>query len=112
MDWLTSPPLALALFGLLAYGLYRWSGRIAPRGRDDEPGKIEPYAGGQELVPEEMELSYQRYFRLGLMFVVVHMAALVVAMLPLEGNAWVLAAAFLLGTGLCVDVLTHEGEES
>ena len=103
-DWIASPPFAMIIFLALAAGLYWLGGRWAPRGQDSV-GKYLPYACGEDLSPDETRLSYQRFYRLALMFVVVHMATLVVAMLPMTLDARLLATIYLLGVAVCVDVL-------
>ena len=104
MDWIASPPVALLLFLSLAAGLYWFAGRRAARG-EDSPGKRLPYACGEDLLPGEIKLSYRRFYRLALMFALAHMATLVLAMLPSALDARLLATAYLLGVGVCVDVL-------
>ena len=98
--------VAVAIFIGVSGGLYWLGGRWAPRGKDS-PGKYLPYACGEDLGVGDTRLSYQAFFHLALMFVVVHMAALVVATLPSEGEARVLATCYLLGVAVCVEVLTR-----
>ena len=110
-DWLASPLLVF----LLALGLAAWlhwlGGRWSPRG-EESPGKRMPYACGEDLGPTEARLSYQRFFRLALLFVIVHMATLVVVVLPHDVDGRVLATIFLLGVAVCVDALTAGGVRS
>lgn len=118
-DWLASPPVALALFLALAGGLYWLSGRWAARS-EDSPGKHQPYACGEDLrsarpaLPgvvsdqDGPQLSYHGFFRLALMFVVVHMATLLLAILPNTQDMRFLATAYLIGIAICVDVLVRE----
>ena len=103
---LLSPPVAACIFLALAYGIYRLGGALSPPG-EEHPGKCEPYACGEDLGQPESRLSYQRFFRLALVFVVVHMAALVVATLPLQFDARLLATVYLAGVGVCVDILVR-----
>ena len=104
LDWLTSLPMAFVLFMGLASLLFWVGGRWAPQGTDT-PGKRQPYACGEDLSPSRTRLSYQGSFRLALMFVSVHISALVLAMLPRAGDTRLLATAYLLGAALCVDLL-------
>jgi NADH:ubiquinone oxidoreductase subunit 3 (subunit A) len=104
-DWLATPPVALLLFIALGGALHWWAGRRAARGQDS-PGKHLPYACGEDLVPDEAEQSYQSFFRLGLVFVIVHIVTLVIATLSREIEIRALATAFLIGVAICVDVLT------
>jgi NADH:ubiquinone oxidoreductase subunit 3 (subunit A) len=103
------PLVALIIFIALTLALYRWAGRIAARGAGTGAKRL-PYACGQDLTPSGERLSYKRFFRLALMFIVVHMAALVAMLLPLVTQAPGLAIAYLLGTGVCVDILTRGGD--
>jgi len=103
--WLASPPVALALFVGLGWALHAWAGKWAARG-EDSPGKHLPYACGEDLVPNATEMSYQRFFRLALMFVIVHIVTLVIAALSRETEVRALATAFVLGVAVCIDVLT------
>lgn len=105
-DWIAGLPVALVVFGALTGALYRLSGRWAARGKDS-PGKHLPYACGEDLLPQEVRLSYHGFFRLGLMFVVVHMATLVLATLPRALDARLLATVYLAGVSICVDVLVR-----
>jgi|MTBAKSStandDraft_1061840.scaffolds.fasta_scaffold46778_1 NADH:ubiquinone oxidoreductase subunit 3 (subunit A) len=108
-EWVWHPLFALAAFLALSLALYHWAGKIAARGSGAGAKRL-PYACGQDLTPAGERLSYKRFFRLALMFVVVHMAALVAMLLPLVAQAPGLAVAYLLGTGVCVDILTRGGE--
>jgi NADH:ubiquinone oxidoreductase subunit 3 (subunit A) len=103
-DWLLAPPVAMLLFLGLGSLAYRFGGRLAPRGHES-PGKRQPYACGEDLGPERARLSYQRFFRLALLFVVVHMATLVVATLPNDLSTRMLALVYLGGVGVCLLVL-------
>jgi NADH:ubiquinone oxidoreductase subunit 3 (subunit A) len=105
-DWLSNPVVALVLFGALVAGIHSLGRRWGAQGSDSYE-KRQPYACGEDFVQPETRLSYQRFFRLALVFVVVHMAALVVATLPLEFDARLLATIYLLGVGVCVDILVR-----
>jgi NADH:ubiquinone oxidoreductase subunit 3 (subunit A) len=102
-----SPPFAFVVFCALAYGLYRLGGRIAARG-EDSPGKYQPYACGEDMPPPEAQLTYHAFFKLALMFGVLHLATLVVATVPSSGTSRPLAALYLVGVGVSVFVLTDE----
>jgi NADH:ubiquinone oxidoreductase subunit 3 (subunit A) len=103
------PLLALGLFMALAMLLYHWSGRVAPQGGSSS-ARRSPYACGQDLLPSGERLSYKVFFRLALMFIVVHIAALISMLLPLLGREPAVATLYLLGTGVCVDILTRGGD--
>ncbi|MFH1085954.1 MAG: hypothetical protein V1772_09360 [Chloroflexota bacterium] len=110
MDTWASPVLGFVVFAALALGLHRLGARWAPRGADSL-GKHLPYACGEDLMPGEKQLSYGRYFRLALMFVAVHVAALVVALLPSALGGRLLATAYLVGAMVCMHILVADGNE-
>jgi NADH:ubiquinone oxidoreductase subunit 3 (subunit A) len=105
---LLNPPFALSVFLALAYGLYRLGGQLAAQGNDD-PGKYQPYACGEDLGLSQVQLTYHAFFKLALMFGILHLASLVIATLPAEVTSRRLATLYLIGIGISVLVLT-EGE--
>lgn len=104
---MTSPPFVMVAFLLLALGLYRLGGWVAARGAD-EPGKRQPYACGEELEPPTSRPTYHAFFRLALMFGILHLATLVLSTLPPGTSSYRLATAYLVGIGITVLVLTGE----
>ncbi|MHB1318513.1 MAG: hypothetical protein ACYCYF_07850 [Anaerolineae bacterium] len=97
----------LVLFLGLGALIYRLAGRLAPGARD-HAAKRQPYACGQDLAPAGEQLSYGRFFRLALLFIVAHIAALIAMLLSLAGTGWLLAVIYLAGVGICVQILTAE----
>jgi len=101
---LLSPPAAMGLFLGLAYALYRLSAAIAEPGHE-HPGKCLPYACGEDLLPPEVQLAYHAFFRLALLFGILHIAALVVSTLSPDGASHRTAMVYLAGIGVSVLVL-------
>ena len=104
-DILLSPPVAACFFLALAYGLYRLGGVLAAPG-EEHPGKHQPYASGEDLLPPAAQLAYHDFFQLALMFSTLHLATLVVSTLPPGGASHGIAVAYLAGIGISVLVLT------
>ena len=104
-DMLLSPPVAMGLFLALVYGLYRLGGALSAPGKE-HPGKHQPYACGEDLMPPRAQLTYHAFFRLALMFGVLHLAALVISTLPAEVVPHRVATAYVVGVGISVFVLT------
>ena len=102
---LLSPPIALCLFLALSYGLYLLGGAVAAQG-EEHPGKHLPYACGEDLMPPKVQLSYHAFFRLALMFTILHMATLIVSTLPPDGASHRIAVTYLAGIAISVLVLT------
>lgn len=102
---LLSPPVTLCVFLATAYGLYLLGGALMAQGQE-HPGKHQPYACGEDLLPRT-QLAYHGFFRLALMFGVLHMAALVISTLSSEPASRRMAMAYLVGVGVSVLVLTQ-----
>lgn len=110
LDLLLSPPVALILFLGLGYGLYRLGGTVAARGDESAEGRL-PYTGGEEMPPPARRLSYHAFFRLALMFGILHVAAMVVSTLPTGYFTRRTAVFYLVGVGVSVFVLTDDRSE-
>lgn len=83
INFLLSPPVAFGLFLLIVFLVYRFFRKRAAKGKD-HTGKYLPYSGGQNLPLVEVQLSYQEYFRLGLLFGLIHVSTLVISLMPLQ----------------------------
>lgn len=101
---LLSPPVAMCIFLVLACGLYWLGGALAAPG-EDHPGKHQPYACGEDILPPEAQLAYHAFFQMALMFGVLHLATLVVSTLPPGGASHRMAIAYLVGIAISVFVL-------
>ena len=108
-DVLLSPPVATCIFLALVYGLYRLGGTLAAKG-EEHPGKHQPYACGEDLLPPEAQLTYQAFFQLALMFSLLHLATLVISTLPQGGTSRRVALVYLLGIVASVFVLMKDEE--
>ncbi len=106
----SSPPVALLVFLALAYGLYRLGGALAAQG-EHSVNKHLPYTGGEDPLPAPSILTYHAFFRLALLFGILHVAALVLSTLPRYISSHRLALIYLVGVGISVFVLTGEEEE-
>ncbi|MBG0770256.1 MAG: hypothetical protein H0S82_01030 [Anaerolineaceae bacterium] len=104
---LLRPPFAFALFLLLLALFYFFFQRHAAKG-PDHAAKYLPYSSGQNLPPTEVRLSYQEFFRLGLLFGVVHVAALVLSLLPLQIETYKIGIFYLLGVSISAYVLVRD----
>ena len=104
-NMILSPPVAMSVFLALAYGLYRLSGVLSAPG-EQHHGKHQPYACGEDLLPPQAQLAYHAFFRLALMFAILHLATLVVSTLPPGGASHRIAVVYLVGIAISVFVLT------
>jgi len=108
-DVLLSPPLVMLMYIGLGYGLYRLGRSWAAHG-EDHPGKNEPYACGEDLRPAPIKLAYHSFFRLALMFSVLHLATLTISTLPGRGLSQPLGLVYLIAIAISVLVLVEEGD--
>jgi NADH:ubiquinone oxidoreductase subunit 3 (subunit A) len=107
---LLSPPAAFAVFLLLAYGLYRLGGRIAAPGEHHEDKHL-AYTGGETVSPPTTSrISYHAFFRLALLFAILHVATLVLSTLP--GGVGSRRAASVYAVGIAISVLVLAKEEA
>lgn len=104
-----SPPVAATILFALVYGVYRIGGLIGARG-ERTPDKHQPYTGGERPVPVPPGLGYHAFFRLALLFAVLHVAALVISTLPQSARSHRLALVYLVGIGISVLALTGREE--
>ena len=103
---LLSPPVAFAIFFVLLTLGYLFIQRHAAKGLD-HPDKYLPYSGGQKIPPMEVRMSYKAFFRLGLLFGVVHVAVLVLATVPLVKDSLFLGLLYLVGVSISAFVLAR-----
>ncbi len=107
--WL-SPPVAMGIFLALVYGLYRLGGALAAKG-DAAPDKYLPYTGGERPLPLPGSMSYHAFFRLALLFGILHVATLVLSTLPRDVRSHRTALVYLAGIAVSVFVLTGKDDE-
>jgi len=105
MTFLT-PPIAFIIFLILVSIGYAIIQKHAAKGLD-HPDKHLPYSGGQKIPPVEVRLSYETFFRIGLLFGITHVAVLVLATLPLNNNSLLLGLFYLVGISISAVVLAQ-----
>jgi NADH:ubiquinone oxidoreductase subunit 3 (subunit A) len=105
-NFLLTPPVAFGLFLLIVFLVYRFFRKRTPKGKD-HTGKYLPYSGGQNLPPVEVRLSYQEYFRLGLLFGLIHVSTLVVSLLPLQVESHKIGLFYLAALSVSAFVLVR-----
>ncbi|MFW5713730.1 MAG: hypothetical protein ACOCYU_03585 [Brevefilum sp.] len=96
---LLSPPIAFILICGFLTVVYIIIQRHAVSG-PDHPDKHLPYSGGQKIPPLEARLSYEKFFRIALLFGIAHVAVLVLATLPLDRSAILIGLFFLFGISI------------
>jgi NADH:ubiquinone oxidoreductase subunit 3 (subunit A) len=102
--------IALSVFTGLSYAIYWLGGRLGARGTPSEHKNL-PYTGGEAAEPYPTRPGYHMFFRLALLFSVLHIVALVVSTLPRGAGAhrWI-ALVYLAGAAISAFVLTGREE--
>ena len=110
--FLYSPPVFFLIFLLLAILLYTVLMRFTEEGQP-HTSKHQPYTGGQDFPTPEVELSYQAFFRIGMLFAILHVTTLVLSLLPLEWDQQRASLLYLLGILVSAIILVQpeHGEE-
>ncbi len=96
-DILLSPPVAFLIFlacAALAYTLIQK--RCSAKGQD-HPDKYLPYSSGQKLPPQQVEMGYEAFFRLGLLFIIMHVSTLVILTMPAGAESNYVGVFYLFG---------------
>ena len=101
---LLHPAVVMVAFLLVALGIYRVAGALQSHS-PESPGKHEPYACGEDAVLPKARPAYHTFFRLALMFGILHVAGLVLSTLPSEVESPALAVAYVAGVAIGVAVL-------
>lgn len=101
---LLSVPVVFGIFFIFLIGLYLFLSAQAPRG-EDHPEKYQPYSGGQVPLSNNNSLTYQAFFRIGLLFAILHVAALILSTLPLAAGFQPMGLFFLIGISISTFVL-------
>ena len=81
MNLLLSPLSIFFLFILLGVGFFALVQKIAAPGKD-HVHKREPYACGEDLETTNILLTYHSFFRVALLFGILHIVALVISTIP------------------------------
>ena len=109
-ELILSPPVAFILLLLLLFLVFRFFRKRAAKG-EHHAGKYLPYSSGQNLPPMEVRLSYQEFFRLGLLFGLIHVSALVLSLMPLAVDSHKIGIYYLVGISISAFVLARGKSE-
>jgi NADH:ubiquinone oxidoreductase subunit 3 (subunit A) len=106
-ELLLAPPIAVLVFLAVACGIYRLGARPGPRDASD---KYLPYTGGEQPLPLPPQQGYHVFFRLALLFSILHVATLVLSTLPRDLQPRRTALIYLAGIAISVFALTERKE--
>ncbi|MCR4409263.1 MAG: hypothetical protein QHH43_04330 [Candidatus Saccharicenans sp.] len=82
LQFLLSPPVAFFFFLAVAGLLYALGRAMAP-GLNRTPGKLTTYACGEDIPGVKVQFGYRLFYVFALFFTIMHVAALVMATIPI-----------------------------
>ncbi len=106
---LASPPVIFIVFMLAGWLLLAGANRIAAKG-EDSPGKHLHYSCGEDLDVPSFNMNYHQFFRLALLFGILHIVALVIATIPAGSDIRFLPVLYLVSAGFAMYILLEHGE--
>jgi NADH:ubiquinone oxidoreductase subunit 3 (subunit A) len=69
------------IFMLISYLVYLF-GKLIGVAATPQGGKLEPYACGEDFVPDKFSFGYRRFFIAAIFFTMMHVAVLTIATVP------------------------------
>jgi len=99
-----TPPVTFLIMLVLGIAFFMLAKKIAARGKD-HPSKRQPYACGEEFETEKLQLKYHTFFRLALVFGILHIISLVITTMPKDISSRMIALLYLIAAALTMLIL-------
>jgi hypothetical protein len=109
LDIFKSPPVVFLFFMVMGWALLAGGKKIAAKG-EDSAGKHMHYSCGEDLDVPNFGLNYHQFFRLALLFGILHIVALVIATIPTESDIRFLPVLYLVSAGVGMFILLEYDE--
>lgn len=77
---------------------------------DESAGKHLHYSCGEDMDAPSFNLNYHQFFRLALLFGVLHIVALMIATIPAESEIRILPIIYLVGAGMGMFILLERDD--
>jgi len=106
---ISSPPVVFIIFMLIGWLLLAGGKKIAAKGEESQ-GKYTHYSCGEDLEVPNFNLNYHQFFRLALLFGILHIVALVIATIPAESDIRFFPIIYLLSAGIGMYILLEHDE--
>lgn len=100
MKILLSPPIAILIYGLLGWGIYRLGEYLAGP-ESSNPMKSSNYSSGELAPTSSAAPGYQPFFLIAFFFAILHMGTLVLG----TGELSLTSGVYLLGLALAMIAL-------
>jgi NADH:ubiquinone oxidoreductase subunit 3 (subunit A) len=105
-----SPPVLMIVFLLLG-GFMLFIGKmISAKGRHSR-AKYLHYSCGEELNHSSLSLNYHAFFRLALLFGILHIVALIISTMDPNADTKLYPVLYLLGAGVSMFILLERDEK-
>lgn len=108
--WFT-PPVLFIIFVLFGGLITVVSKHFAAKG-ENNPAKFIHYACGEDLDAPHFELNYHAFFRLSLLFGILHIVALVISTtVSTNTNSKIFSVMYVIGAAVCMFILLESDEK-
>lgn len=107
---LLSPAMVFILFLFIGWLLLAAGMAISAKS-EDSPGKHMHYSCGEDLETPSFELSYHVFFRLALLFGILHIIALMISTIPAGFATKLLPVLYLVSAGVSMSILLEREHE-
>ena len=106
-----SPSILFAIFISLGGLIFGVGKLIAAKGTKN-PAKFIHYSCGEDLDTPHLELNYHAFFRLALLFGILHIVTLVVSTIPAKADIKILSVTYVFGAAVSMFILLErDGHE-
>jgi NADH-quinone oxidoreductase subunit A len=93
-----TPPVVFIIALLVALYSSRLLSKLAFQPKNRPKGQTRPYACGEEVSDQMMELDYSQFFPFAFYFTILHVVALMLATIPVvEMKTFLIAVIYVLG---------------
>lgn len=98
--------LTFLLFGAIFLAV---GNRISSKG-EDNPAKHIHYSCGEDLKIPPLELKYHAFFRLALLFGILHIIALAISTIPENASVKRFSILYTISAAICIFILLEKNE--
>jgi len=99
-----SPPILFVVFISIG-GLMLGVGKLISAEGTENPAKFIHYSCGEDLDTPPLELNYHAFFRLALLFGILHIVALAISTMPVKMDMKILSVIYMLGAAVSILIL-------
>jgi NADH:ubiquinone oxidoreductase subunit 3 (subunit A) len=105
-----SPPILIIIFMVLGALLLLMGRVISAKGEYNRTKHLH-YSCGEDLDAPHVQVSYHAFFRLALLFSILHIVALVISTIDRNADNKIHAVLYLIDAGVCIFILLERNEQ-